>query len=260
MSRPGAAGVLPSASLASPGVASALFVGFLAGRALGLGWRLALLVATGNAIRGNSAIAAVAPVIDAEKGEVASAIALKAVLGLVVVLSLPVLIPILQLSLYQYGVLAGMSVYAVPQVVAAAFPVSELSGEVATMTKLARVMLLGPLVVLVGLLVASLGKRAGTTKGGVSTFVPWFVVGFILLGALRSLGLLPDVVAGPLREVGKWLTIVAMAGLGTGVRLSAIRSVGPRVLGAVVVSLAVLIVLTVVLIRLFGIDGGGLRA
>ncbi len=69
-------------------------------------------------------------------------------------------------------------------------------------------------------------------------------------------GLLPDVVAGPLREVGKCLTFVAMAGLGMGVRLGAIRSVGPRVLGAVVISLAVLIGLTLVLIRLFGIDGG----
>ena len=177
-------------------------------------------------------------------------------LGLVVVLSLPTLISVLHLSLYQYGVLAGMSVYAVPQVVAAAFPVSELSGEVATMTKLARVMLLGPLVLLVGLLVASFGRRAGTRRGGLSTFVPWFVVGFIALGALRSLGLLPDIVAGPLREVGKWLTIVAMAGLGMGVRLAAIRSVGPRVLGAVVLSLATLIGLTLVLIRLFGVDGG----
>ena len=68
-------------------------------------------------------------------------------------------------------------------------------------------------------------------------------------------GLLPEVVAGPLREVGKRLTIVAIGGLGMGVRLGAIRSVRPRVLGAAVISLAVLIGLTLVLIRLFGIDG-----
>jgi uncharacterized integral membrane protein (TIGR00698 family) len=242
------------------GVAAALAVGFVGGRMLGLGWRLALLVATGNAICGNSAIAAVAPVIGAKKEEVASAIALTAVLGLVVVLALPALIPIFGLSHYQYGVLAGMSVYAVPQVVAAAFPVSDLSGEVATMTKLARVMLLGPLVLLVGLLMALVAGKAGRAKGGLGTFVPWFVVGFVALGALRSLGLLPDPLAGALREAGKWLTVVAMAGLGMGVKLAAIRAVGPKVFGAVILSLAVLIALTLVLIRAFGIDGGGMRA
>ncbi len=128
-------------------VCSALGVGFVVGRSAGLSPRLATLVACGNAICGNSAIAAVAPVIGAEREEVAASIALTAVLGVGVVLGLPFLIKPLGYSNYQYGVLAGLTVYAVPQVLAAAFAVSPLSGQVATVVKLARVLMLGPVVV-----------------------------------------------------------------------------------------------------------------
>ena len=105
--------------------------------------KLALLVAVGNSICGNSAIAAVAPVIGAEKRDVASSISLTAVIGVALVLGLPSFVALAHLSFYQYGVLTGITVYAVPQVVAAAFPVSQLSGEVATLVKLVRVLFLG---------------------------------------------------------------------------------------------------------------------
>ena len=83
-----------------------LVLGYGIGRGLGLGPRLALLVATGNAICGNSAIAAVAPIIKADKHEIASSIALTAVLGVMLVFLLPLLIQLVGLSLYQYGVVA----------------------------------------------------------------------------------------------------------------------------------------------------------
>ena len=122
-------------------VALGLVSGLLIARGLGLGRRLGILVATGNAICGNSAIAAVAPVIGADADDVASSIAFTAILGVIVVLGLPLLVAPLHLTNYQYGVLAGLSVYAVPQVLAAAFPVSTLSGQVATLVKLVRVLM-----------------------------------------------------------------------------------------------------------------------
>ncbi len=237
-------------ALVAGGVAAAIGVSFLIGRALGLATRLAVLVAVGNSICGNSAIAAVAPVIRAEKRDVASAIGLTAVLGVALVLGLPLLITPLALDYYQYGVLAGMSVYAVPQVVAAAFPVSQLSGEVATLVKLTRVLLLGPVVVVMGLLF-----RGGAAKGGLSTYLPWFVLAFLGLAALRSLGLLPDPLALPAREASRLLTILAMAGLGFGVELAAVRAVGARVGAAVIASLAFLAAFTIVALRALGIAG-----
>ena len=84
---------------------------------------MAILVACGNAICGNSAIAAVAPVIGADSKDVAAVIAFTAVLGVLMVLGLPLFVPLAGLSRHQYGVLAGLTVYAVPQVLAATVPV-----------------------------------------------------------------------------------------------------------------------------------------
>jgi uncharacterized integral membrane protein (TIGR00698 family) len=225
-----------------------LGVGYAIGRAAGLSPKLAVLVACGNAICGNSAIAAVAPVIGAETEDVAASIALTAVLGVAVVLGLPLLIGPLALSQYQYGVLAGLTVYAVPQVLAAAFAVSVLSGQVATVVKLARVLMLGPVV----LFFALRGRRthAGTAeKLSVTKLVPWFVMGFIALAALRSFGVISESAASSTKVVAGWLTIAAMAGLGLSVDVRAVRSVGARVVVAVAGSLATLIVLAIILIK-----------
>lgn len=146
------------------GVGAGIVLSFTVGRLMGLNPHLAALVAIGNSICGNSAIAALAPVIGAEKKDVASAIGLTAVIGVLLVLGLPLLIAPFLLSNYQYGVLAGMSVYAVPQVVAAAFPVSELSGNVATLVKLSRVLLLGPAVVIIGLAFRVWGARPAARR------------------------------------------------------------------------------------------------
>ncbi|MGI8547607.1 MAG: YeiH family protein [Gemmatimonadaceae bacterium] len=238
-------------------VVSGIVVGTILGRALGLETRHAVLVACGNAICGNSAIAAIAPVIGAKREHVASAIAFTAILGVVVILTLPLLIPVLHLSFYQYGVLAGMTVYAVPQVLAAAFPVSALSGEVGTLTKLVRVLLLGPIVLCFALFMRR--RRADTAKADerqgflarLNKFVPWFIIGFIVLAVARSVGLLGDAIATPLRSASTWLTIAAMAALGLGVDLRAMRRVGLPVVLTVTGSLVVIVVLSATVVLLF---------
>jgi uncharacterized membrane protein YadS len=239
---------------------------------------MAVLVACGNAICGNSAIAAIAPVIGARREHVASAIAFTAILGVVVILTLPLSIPLLHLTVYQYGVLAGMTVYAVPQVLAAAFPVSPVSGEVGTLVKLVRVLFLGPIVVVLALAARWRQRRAvavaagggagpsagsGTSPGtgggagpaatqkatGMRQLVPWFIVGFLVLATLRSTAVLGDALALPLRAVSQWLTVLAMAALGLGVDLRAMRRVGARVVLTVTASLAIIIALSAVVVR-----------
>jgi uncharacterized integral membrane protein (TIGR00698 family) len=233
-------------------VGSAIGVSYLIGRSVGLAPRLAILVAVGNAICGNSAIAAVAPVIGAAKKDVASAIALTAVIGVCLVIGLPLLIPVLGLDDYQYGVLAGMSVYAVPQVVAAAFPVSQLAGQVATLVKLIRILLLGPVVLLFALGARRNGQAVEGRKGW-SSYLPWFVAGFLVLALARNLGLLPDPMVGVARDVSGILMTVAMAGLGYGVHLADVRAVGPRVALAVVASLGFIAGMTLLHVHLLGI-------
>ena len=225
------------------------------GRLAGLPHKLAILVACGNSICGNSAIAAVAPVIGARKEHVVSSIAFTAILGVVVVLGLPLLIRPLALNNYQYGVLAGLTVYAVPQVLAAAFPVSVLSGQVGTLVKLVRVLMLGPVV----LFFALTNRDANAVNGGgaqrfrITRFVPWFIVGFMLLATMRSVGALPVAWVTPTRSVSGWLTVAAMAALGLGVDLKALARVGGRIIGTVSASLLLLITLSIALIHLLAI-------
>jgi uncharacterized integral membrane protein (TIGR00698 family) len=244
-------------------VALAVAAGYGVGRAAGLPRRMALLVACGNAICGNSAIAAVAPVIGATGREVASAIAFTAVLGVAVVLALPLLVPALGLSATQYGVLAGLTVYAVPQVLAATAPLGSLSMQAGTLVKLLRVLMLGPLVLLLSLAADRTARRgagaggAGAAlrgrPGGLGRFVPWFVAGFLLLAVLSSLGLVPPAALRPLRLAAGVLTAVAMAALGLGVELRALGRAGARVGAAAAVSLLVLVGLGLGLIRLLRI-------
>jgi uncharacterized integral membrane protein (TIGR00698 family) len=231
-----------------------IIASFAIGRSLGLPNKLAILVACGNGICGNSAIAAVAPVIHAEREHVASSIAFTAILGVIVVIGLPFLVRPLHLSFYQYGVLAGLTVYAVPQVLAAAFPVSALSGQVGTLVKLVRVLMLGPVVLFFAL--RHRKERGGTgerPRFSLTRFVPWFIIGFLLLAALRSAGVLGDHWATEARTASAWLTVAAMAALGLGVDVRAVSVVGRPVIATVSASLAVLIVLALTLIHGLGI-------
>lgn len=232
------------------------------GRLLGLPYRMALLVACGNSICGNSAIAAVAPVIGADGEDIAASIAFTAVLGVLVVLLLPFAVPLLHLSGMQYGVLAGLTVYAVPQVLAAAAPIGSAAIAMGTLVKLARVLMLGPIVLGLSLLTRRLrdepdepmphvtaGDRPKPGRLPLRKMVPWFIIGFVGLAALRSGSLLPGPALAPIAMVANLLTVVSMAALGLGTDLKVVARAGIRVTLAVTLSLLILGVISLLLIR-----------
>jgi len=239
-------------------VAVSIASSYAISRALGLPLRLAILVACGNSICGNSAIAAIAPVIGADSDDIASSISFTAVLGVVVVLGLPLLVPILKLSLTQYGVLAGLTVYAVPQVLAATLPIGALSNQVGTVIKLVRVLMLGPLVLGISLFASGLRKDTlSRPKGrwpGLQELVPWFIVGFLVVLIVRSLGLIPQPLLPPITRTAALLTTLAMAALGLGVDVRVVARAGVRVTAAVTGSLIVLGLISYGLIRVAGIQ------
>lgn len=228
-------------------VALTLTLGVVLGRLAGLPTKLAVLIGVGNAICGNSAIAAVAPVIRARKQDVASAIALTAVLGIGVVLTLPLLIPLISLTDPEYGVVAGLSVYAVPQVLAATFPVSAAAGQIASLVKLTRVLLLGPVVALFAVVYRERGTDPGTSSLTIRKLVPWFVIGFGIAVALRSAGVIPGWFADLAQETSRVLTAIAMAGLGLSVDVRSVRETGGKVALVVLILTGVLVATAVTL-------------
>jgi uncharacterized integral membrane protein (TIGR00698 family) len=224
---------------------------FAISRALGLSVRLSILIACGNSICGNSAIAAVAPVIGASTYEVVASISFTAVLGVVVVLGLPLLIPLLVLSETQYGILAGMTVYAVPQVLAATIPAGLVSTQIGTLVKLIRVMMLGPVVASMAVFARGLRNDQPATPTSVSFFkvVPWFIVMFFVFAGLRSLSLIPNTVVLPLQKTASVLTVLSMAALGLGVDVRVISGVGGKVIAAVTLSLMFLLAISLCVVR-----------
>lgn len=249
------------------GIAAVVFVAiglsYGIGRLLGLSQRMAILVACGNSICGNSAIAATAPVIGADGEDVAASIAFTAVLGVVVVLGLPLLIPVLGLSVQQFGILSGLTVYAVPQVLAATAPAGQAAIQIGTLVKLVRVLMLGPVILVLSLLLRRLreetggpvpqeraGHRPASRPLAVHRLVPWFIVGFVVMAAFRSAGLIPAALLTPLASVANLLTIISMAALGLSVDLRSVAKAGLRVTATVVLSLLVLAAISLGLIHL----------
>lgn len=246
-------------------VVVAIATSYVICRLLGLPLRMSILVACGNSICGNSAIAAVAPIIDADGDDVASSIAFTAVLGVVVVLGLPFLVPLLNMSLTQCGVLAGLTVYAVPQVLAATLPIGALSNQVGTVVKLVRVLMLGPVVLGLSLISRRLppeprpgshmseSRTAKRSGPALHELVPWFILGFLIVAAFRSFGLIPPATLVPLATTASLLTTVSMAALGLGVDVRVVASAGVRVTAAVTASLVILGLISLGLIRLLQI-------
>ncbi|MCS6624686.1 putative sulfate exporter family transporter [Roseibacterium beibuensis] len=240
-------------------VVLAIAVSYGLGRLLRLPRRMAVLIACGNAICGNSAIAAVAPVIDADAKDVSAAIAFTAVLGVAVVLTLPLLGVVLQMSGVQYGVLAGLTVYAVPQVLAATMPVGAVAAQAGTLIKLMRVLMLGPVCLALAVTMA-LRRRSGEAGAGgparkipLGHLLPWFIVGFLLMMGARSLGLIPAAALPVLGWITTALTVLAMAALGLSTDARAVARSGPRIAAVVTLSLLALIGLALGLIGLLAL-------
>ena len=222
-------------------VALAIPCSYALGRLFGLPPRMATLVACGNSICGNSAIAAVAPVIGARGEDVACSIAFTAVLGVLVVLGLPVLGGVLRLTGLRYGALAGLTVYAVPQVLAATAPLGAVAVQVGTLVKLVRVLMLGPVCCALSLIVARTGDPAIRGAGPpLHKLVPWFILGFLGMAAARSLGWLPVETLGPIAAAASLLTLVSMAALGLMTDGRVVAKAGGRTVCAVSLSLLAL--------------------
>jgi uncharacterized integral membrane protein (TIGR00698 family) len=237
-------------------VVTGLVVGVWLGRRVGLPTRLGWLIAAGMAICGNSAILALAPVIRAEGRETTYAVSTITLLGLIGVLALPVAGRALGLGDGAFGMWAGLAVNDTAQVVATGYAYSAPAGDVATVVKLTRNLAIAPLLLGAALLVP--GAARTSTRGAVVRAVPWFVVGFVALAGLRSLGALDLVMpwGGTLAETltvaAGWLILIALAGVGASADLRATLGIGPRPLVVGTLVWVVILVLGLALAVAFG--------
>lgn len=196
------------------------------GGLLGLGRPQRMLIACGFSICGAAAVAAAGDVADAEEEDTMTAIALVVVFGTLMIPLVPLLSTWLGLSAEEAGVWAGASIHEVAQVVAAGGAISGAALGVAVIVKLARVLLLAP--VIVGISIVQ--RRRGTSIPGEKRppLVPAFIVVFLACVALRSSGIVPEFAIDSAHHLQTILLTAAMFALGTGVKLASLRKVGPR--------------------------------
>ena len=237
----GGASVLAIAAVVTVG----LLLGTMAARRLGVRPPLSALITVGMAICGNSAILALAPIVRAPHRDTAYAVSTITVFGLMGVLLLPVLGAAMHLSNGVFGTWAGLAVNDTAQVVATGYAFSPPAGDVATVVKLTRNLAILP--VLLGATWLAARATGPGTPGGtgsplriVARAVPWFVIGFVVFAALRSLGLLDAQLptGGTLADLcstaATLLILVALAGVGLSTDVRAMLGVGarPLLLGA----------------------------
>lgn len=187
-------------------------------------WRFGLLTGGSVAICGASAALAISALLpkskQLEQDTLFTVVAVTA-LSTMAMIFYPALFAMLGMSDAQAGFLIGATVHDVAQVVGAGYSVSETAGDVATMVKLQRVVML-PLVLLLVILIAGRGDGAGSLR------LPGFVLGFLACFALNSAGLVPAALAQLAGTMSQWLLLIAIAALGVRTSLAAVFALGPR--------------------------------
>jgi len=234
----GAAGLL--ADLFTVG--STLPLGLILGRALGLDAPLAALIASGAAICGCSAVAATQPIVEGEAHETAAAVGTVVVCGTAAMFLYPLLykvVPCLAADPRLMGIFTGASVHEIAGVVVAGNACGPAVATTAIVTKLVRVCMLAPTLLILSR-IPGLRTRGGGDGGGDRTAVlpearnpaappmPWFALGFVAVAALNSAVTLDRSALKLAGQASATCLAMAMAGLGLGTDLKKIRELGPR--------------------------------
>jgi uncharacterized integral membrane protein (TIGR00698 family) len=192
--------------------------------------RLVLLIGVGTAVCGNSAIIATAPVLQAEEREVSFAVATITIFGTLAVFLYPLLGSALHLSEAAFGVWSGVAVNDTSQVVAASAAYSPVARDTATVVKLVRNTLMAPLILLIAFWwsrTAATGIAGETARQGALKAFPLFVLGFLGMALLRTVGIIDAASARQIDDVARICILIALAGVGLSTRLALLRAVGP---------------------------------
>jgi uncharacterized integral membrane protein (TIGR00698 family) len=225
-------------------LAVALGGGLLIGRALGLAPDVRTLIAVGTGICGASAIAATQSVIRAKADDVAYAIGTIFTFNVVAVLTFPFIGHALGLSDHAFGLWAGTAINDTSSVVAAAFSFSPAAGQYGIVVKLTRTLMIIPITIAIAVWRRRQVAKAAAVSGGADaaqqvswswrSIVPQFLIWFVVVVVVNSLGLIPAAWHPALSTLGTFMITVALAGIGLGTRLRVLRQAGyrPLALGA----------------------------
>ena len=226
--------------------------GYFVRKLFGLNWKLSNLISAGTGICGGSAVAAIAPVIDADDKDIAFAMSSTFLFDMVMIALYPLMGKALGMGDTGFGIWAGTSVNDTASVVASGYAFSEAAGNVATMVKLTRTIAIIPTVLVfawIGIRVKrkemqqTQGKKVNMVK-----VVPWFICGFLALAILNSTVTIPAGVSAAIKQTSKFLMVTALAAIGLNTSLLDFKKAGlkPMFYGVTIDTLVTLTALAVV--------------
>ena len=225
--------------------------GYFIGKALGLNWKLSNLISAGTGICGGSAIAAIAPVIDADDSDIAYAMSATFLFDMAMIILFPIMGRLLGLSDMAYGLWAGTAVNDTSSVVAAGYAFSESAGDFATMVKLTRTLSIIPTVLVFSLINLRIKRKeninSGYKKVNISKIFPWFILGFLALAIVNSFGIIPVSISAIAKNTSKFLMVAALAAIGLNTSFKDMKKSGinPMIHGFVISALVVIVAIGV---------------
>ncbi len=230
--------------------------GHFIGKALGLNWKMSNLISAGTGICGGSAIAAIAPVIDADDNDIAFGMSATFIFDMIMILIFPAMGMFLGLSDTAYGLWAGTAVNDTSSVVAAGYAFSEIAGDYATMVKLTRTLSIIPAVLAFSAINMAIKKKElknssldsqSKTKVNLTEVIPWFILGFLIMALINSAGFIPVEVSIFLKDLSKFLMVMSLAAIGLKTDLKHMKKSGfkPMLHGFIISVLVVIVSITV---------------
>jgi uncharacterized integral membrane protein (TIGR00698 family) len=241
--RVGAVGVMIDAIVLSSTFVLSCWAGT---RLFGLNRRTAMLIGSGSSICGAAAVMATEPVVRGRAEEVGVAVSTVVAFGTLAIFVYPALYHLnehahwLSITPFAYGIFTGSTVHEVAQVVAAGKAVADTAANTAVITKLVRVMMLAPFLVLLSAYLSRNPEQASAPTQAAAPptpsqswrgVIPWFALGFIAVAGFNSMAVLPHSFVSAAIDVDTLILATAMAALGVSTQVSAIRAAGIKPLG-----------------------------
>lgn len=231
--------------------------GYFIGRALKLNWKLSNLISAGTGICGGSAIAAIAPVIDADDDDIAYAMSATFLFDMAMIILFPIMGRALGMTDEAFGIWAGTAVNDTSSVVATGYAFSEGAGDFATMVKLTRTLAIIPTVITFAFVQLHLKKKEAMANSAsseepkanfsIKKIFPWFILGFLAMSVVASVFEIPaDFVSGT-KTVSKFLMVSALAAIGLNTSFKNLKKSGirPMIHGFIISALVVIVALLV---------------
>lgn len=231
--------------------------GYFIGKALGLNWKLSNLISAGTGICGGSAIAAIAPTIDADDNDVAYAMSATFLFDMAMIVLFPIMGQAMGMTDQAFGIWAGTAVNDTSSVVATGYAFSEGAGDFATMVKLTRTLAIIPTVITFAFVQLRLKRKEAlaNSKNGselkanfsIAKIFPWFILGFLAMSIVASVFPIPAAVVSGTKSASKFLMVCALAAIGLNTSFSSMKKAGirPMIHGFIISALVVVVALLV---------------